>query len=139
MLGGIHSKGICCTYLDHRGGESYKPCMFPFTFKNHTFNTCVDTRRDGPICPTSNQHDDWYIKFTYGTCDQGVCKNFKRGNSRYSSNQYMPCCLKKLIVTIWIYSSHFFALTVSEEDLHLKTTTKANPTPTTRKIIFSCP
>jgi len=71
--------------------------MFPFSFKNHTFNTCIVTKRDGPICPTSNQHDDWYIKFTYGTCDQGVCKNFKR-----------------------------------EEDLHLKTTTKANPTPTTQ-------
>ena len=89
-------KGICCTYADHRLHESYKPCMFPFSFKNHTFNTCIVTKRDGPICPTSNQHDDWYIKFTYGTCDQGVCKNFKRGNSRDISNQFMPRCNLKI-------------------------------------------
>ena len=63
-----------------------KPCRFPFTYHNKTWNSktinierCIESPYPhenvyGPICPTSNPHGDWLEEGTYGFCQRKSCK-----------------------------------------------------------------
>ena len=76
-------EGKCFTSV---GTDGYtllkKPCVFPFTFQNHTVNKCVQIENyKGFVCPIANPNGNWYWNEDWGRC--GVsCETMKGISAR---------------------------------------------------------
>ena len=68
---------MCETLFDRKHFNiSRKPCLFPFTYENRTYDKCatdiwIDQK---PLCPTENQHGNWYEMQTFGICNCRYCE-----------------------------------------------------------------
>ena len=64
-----------CVVIEGNSGSS-KPCQFPFTYKNETFNGCTSTDRyryGKPWCSTKTDNNNIHIDGFSGDCPKKHC------------------------------------------------------------------
>lgn len=70
-----------CTTVGGGGVGAGVPCVFPFKFKDVTYETCADFPEDvkefekGKWCATKVDHKDIWEKDMWGACEEGSCSD----------------------------------------------------------------
>ena len=56
-------------------GSSGSPCVFPFVYRDQTYDTCTtrDSDTGQPWCATKVDSDGWVVDHAWGDCDQEQC------------------------------------------------------------------
>ena len=68
---------MACTTTS--GPDPYKPCAFPFKFRDITYKSCTTDHNDpgdtNAWCSTKTDYSDTHVKGNYGFCEQKCQSN----------------------------------------------------------------